>query len=386
MEINVSFIYLTKIIKVKCKDDEDINEMYAKFTNELNDDSQPTHYIYYFDGKKLGNKGIIRKDKYLRDKEDITITVQKKLRIVKCPECICNDCIVNLDNNQLTFYGCKYKHINARRYDDYITEQRIIGPELKCSAVGCDRNQQNYFKGFYKCFGCSTVEDIHESNRGGGSQYYCKDHIEDEEHEGHFFAKYDKKSYYCGKHSKAYSNYCFTHKKDLCDDCLNHHIDCKVRDYNLMDPNIKQLKENLNLMEKNINILRIKIENITRHLLDALRVFKRYHYIAKDIIGKYELFNNELKNYRILKSLRNLKATNIKMNKELTDVITEQDTFKKINSLFKIAETQEGISRNGEKFDYSKDNDDDWLEEITKNEKIKSSTQRPESEKSKKPK
>ena len=58
-------------------------------------------------------------------------------------------------------------------------------------------------------------------------------------------------------------------------------------------------------MEKNINILRIKIENITRSLLEALRVFKRYHYIAKDIIGKYELFNNDLKNYGILKSPRN---------------------------------------------------------------------------------
>ena len=173
---------------------------------------------------------------------------------------------------------------------------------------------------------------------------------------------------------KAYVNYCFTHKKDLCDDCLNLHIDFKVRDYNLMDPNIKQLKENLNLMDKNINIHRIKNENITRILLEALREFKGYHYIAKDIIGKYELFNNDLKNYTILKSPRNLKFTNNKINKELIDVINEQDTPKRTNSLFKITEIQEGISKKGEKFDYSKDNNDDWLEEISKNEKNKSPT------------
>ena len=83
------------------------------------------------------NEGAILKGKYLSDLKDITITAQKKLRIVKFPECVYNDCIVNLENNQLTFYGFKYKHINDRRYDDYITEQRIIGPELKCSAVGC---------------------------------------------------------------------------------------------------------------------------------------------------------------------------------------------------------------------------------------------------------
>lgn len=103
--------------------------MYEKFINELKDNSKPTHYIYYYEGKKLENKGAIRKDKYLRDLKNITITPQKKLRIVKFPECVCKDCIVNLENNQLTFYGTKYKHINARRYDNYITEQRIIGPE-----------------------------------------------------------------------------------------------------------------------------------------------------------------------------------------------------------------------------------------------------------------
>ena len=111
---------------------------------------------------------------------------------------------------------------------------------------------------------------------------------------------------------KAYTNYCFTHKKDSCNDCLNRHIDFIIRDYNLIGPNIKQLKENLNLMEKNINIHRIKIENIIRRLLEALRVFKRYHYTAKDIIGKYELFNNDLKKYGILKSPRNYNPTVLK--------------------------------------------------------------------------
>ena len=56
----------------------------------------------------------------------------------------------------------------------------------------------------------------------GGSQYYCKKNIEEPEREGQFYAKYDKKNYYCRKHMKAYTNYYFTHKKDLCDDCLNH--------------------------------------------------------------------------------------------------------------------------------------------------------------------
>ena len=377
MEVKVRFTYLTKIIEVTCKDDEDINKMFAKFVKELKDDSQPTHYIYYYEGNKLGNKGTINNNKYLRGLKDITITVQKKLRMVKCPECVCNDCIVNLDNNLLTFYGCKYKHTITTKYDVYISVQKIEGPELKCSALGCDKNQQNYFKGFYKCLGCSTeLPQIIRRSTTGGSQYYCKDHIEDPEHENHFNVKYDKKNYYCTKHHKTYQNYCFNHKIDLCEECLSNHIDCKVKEYKIMDPHIEKLKENLNLMEKNINNLRLIIEDITSCLFGALRVFKRYHYIAKDIIGKYELFNKELKNYKILKSLRNLKSTNIKMNKELTDIVTEQDPIKIINSLFKINDTQEKERIKNEKFDYSKDNDDDWLEEISKIDKIKGSTQK----------
>ena len=376
MEVKVKFSYLSNTIEIICKDNEDINKMYEKFTNELKDDSKPTHYIYYYKGNKLGNKGTISENKYLRGLKDITVTVQKKLRIVKCPECVCNDCIVNLDNNLLTFYGCKNKHVTTTKYDEYIKVQKMENEDLKCSAFGCENTQQNYFKGFYKCLGCQSKlpQMIRKSNKGG-NQYYCKDHIENAEHENHFYVKYDKKNYYCVKHKKEYKNYCFTHKIDLCEECLGDHIDCKVKGYNVMDPNIEKLKESLNLMEENINNLRLIIEDVTSRLVDALRVFKRYHYIAKDIIGKYELFNKELKDYKILKSLRNLKTTNLKMNKELTDIITEQDPIKIINSLFKITEIQDK-SIKGEKIDYSKENDDDWLEEIGKTEKLKGSTQK----------
>ena len=70
-----------------------------------------------------------------------------------------------------------------------------------------------------------------------------------------------------------------------------------------MTPNIEQLKESLKKIESNINDLKSVIDGIKARLDGALRIFKRYHYIAKDIIGKYELFNNDLKNHRIIKSL-----------------------------------------------------------------------------------
>ena len=213
MEIQVRFTYLSKIIQVTCKDDEGKSEMFQKFTDQLNDDSKPTHYIYYYEGNKLDYEGKICEDRYLRGEKDIIISVQKKLRFIKCPECVCNDCIVNLDNNLLTFYGCKNNHTTTKKYDEYIKVQKIEGPELKCNTMGCTKNQQNYFKGFYKCFECSIVipGGLKKSTKGG-SQYYCKKHLE-EEHKKHFNAKYDKKNYYCEKHKKTFMEQGFDEKE-----------------------------------------------------------------------------------------------------------------------------------------------------------------------------
>ena len=132
-----------------------------------------------------------------------------------------------------------------------------------------------------------------------------------------------------------------------------------------MTPNVDKLKDSLAEMEKNINTLRIIINKIKNSLDDTLRIFKRYHYIAKDIIGKFELFNKDLKNNRILKSLWNLQYSNTKMNNELTKIINEKILSKKANTLLALSENNEVIYRKNtneiiEKNDYKKEYDDWW--------------------------
>lgn len=105
-----------------------------------------------------------------------------------------------------------------------------------------------------------------------------------------------------------------------------------------MTPNIDKLKDSLKTMEKNIKNLQIVINDLKYRLDGALRVFKRYHYIAKDIIGKFELFNQDLKNHRILKSLWNLQYSNKRMNDELKKIIEEEDINRKIDQVIYIYE------------------------------------------------
>ena len=362
MQINVSFSYLDKTISVKCKDDDDIKEIYKKFVSSLRDKSDITHYIYLYNNNKLENTGKIKDDKYIGGgKSNINIMVQKKNRFIKCPRCICNDCIINLDNYLVSFYGCKYNHIDSRVYDDYIYSQKINNSELRCSSEGCPNTQQNYIFGFYKCLNCTKLLQA--------SIYYCKDHNISHETEfgEHTRVKYDLKHYYCADHFKVFKKYCFTCKRNLCDDCKNEKK-CKIQNYESMTPNLDKLKNSLKTLEDNINRLKLVIQRIKYQLDGALRIFKRYDYIAKDIIGKFELFNNQLKNYRILKSLHNLDKTNIKMNDDLNKIIKETNTINKINLIIKVYEEKEkNKQRNtNDNFDFSEDNDDDWLKKKKK--------------------
>ena len=368
MEVKVTFYYLNKDFEVKCKDNDTKNTMYSHFIKQLGDGSDITHYIYYYDGNKLGHHGTISEDKYIGGKKEIRIRVTKKLRIIKCPKCICNDCIINLDNYLANFYGCKYNHQESIVYDRYINIQRIDTGELRCHANNCPNTQANYYLGFYKCLDCKRLTD--------SSVYFCKEcsltHGKD-----HKLIKYDKKSYYCEKHCKEFIKYCFTHKVNLCEDCVSEHEKDKIASYDLMEPKttIDKIKSSLETMEKSIKDLQYIIEELKYKLDGALRIFKRYHYIAKDLIGKYELFNTNLKNYRILKSLRNLNFTNNKMNEDLKKIIDEKNIVSKANILIEIYETKEDNLKNRRKqndaIDYSKDNDDDWWEESKKNEVIK---------------
>ena len=81
MEIKVKFIYLDRAIQITCKEDDEMDKMYEQFIKELNDDSKIDHYIYYYDGNKLGHESIIKNNIYLSNKNEIVISVQKKLRI-----------------------------------------------------------------------------------------------------------------------------------------------------------------------------------------------------------------------------------------------------------------------------------------------------------------
>ena len=360
MEVKVTFTYSNKAYQITCKEDDAMDKMFQQFIDQLNDGSEKEHYIYYYQGNKLKHDSTIKDNKYLKNQKEINISVQKKLRITKCPDCM-NDCIINLNNFIVSFYGCKNGHLDNEVYDQYIYLQNIDDSQIRCQDPNCGgKTQENYTKGFYKCLNCSKITKR--------SKYFCKDHAKHDEK--HTCVKYDKKNYYCVKHFLPFIKFCFTHKENICKECEKGHENCKIENYQSMTPDIDQLKESLDTMEENIKTLKIVIDDLKDRLDGTLRIFKRYHYIAKDIIGKFELFNKDLKNHRILKSLWNLQYSNKTMNDELNKIIEAEDIIQKINQAIYIYEKKEGNKKNKNKIlDEIKENKneyDDWWEEIKK--------------------
>ena len=113
-----------------------------------------------------------------------------------------------------------------------------------------------------------------------------------------------------------------------------------------MSPDLIEIKNNLNKIKEKINNLGIIIAGIKKNLDGAMKMFENYYKIANDIVEKYELYNKELKNYRILKSFLNLKKSNMKIIKDLDEIINGKENKDKAYKLMDIYKTDRDIYNN----------------------------------------
>ena len=365
MEVKATFIYKDRTINVQCSPEDEMSKLFKSFINKMGIQSEITDYLFIYNGNELEHNSTIAKNKYLCGKKEINIIVHKKLRIIKCPKCVSNDCIVNLSNYVALFYGCKYGHTDSVIYDNYSNTQANNCNEIICTS--CSETYNKSFLEFYRCFTCSEMF--------GHPRYFCNKCISNDAKE-HIKVKYDDQNYYCKEHVTNQANklikYCFTCKKSLCEECLKGHTEHKTKNFKTMAPNIEGLKTSLSEMEKNIYNLKVGIEGIKSYLEGAMSIYTQYYKIAKDIISKYEFFNQDLKNYRILKTLRNLEFSNKQILEDLNAIIKEKNIKNKANLIINIHDNKvKNLKLNKINEDtYNKDNDEAWLEELNKKEEI----------------
>ena len=386
MQVKVTFYYevIGAPIQVQCSSNDTMVDLFQKFISKAHLKSDINNYEYYYNNNVLSHESTIDKafkfnpnDEALKKTPlEIFIKVEKKTRICKCPTCKCNDCIINLINYQLAFYGCKYdkelKHKEVTVYDNFSNKQKIDYKELRCHTSGCSKTLQNEKYDFYKCLSCTKL------NNGTG-KYYCQDCISN--HQSCKYVKYDEKIYYCGEHFEPFEKCCFTCKKDLCKFCEDYHTEHKIASYNEMTINIEDLKHSLGTIKNHILTLDKVIESIKYNLDGTKRIYDRYYKIANNILNIFETFNKKLKNYKILRTIRNLTISNKQIIDDLNKIIEEKDLPTKslliIETYINKEKFYKGIE-NTSTNSIEKENDEKWFEEI---QNIKSKKKEQEKEK-----
>lgn len=213
-------------------------------------------------------------------------------------------------------------------FSKFDMSQNIQLSNIICNNNNCPHDKQGYWGNFYKCLSCGDINDH--------SKYFCND-CKDIHDKTHVLIKYNIKDFYCEKkgHYEKFSHYCPECKKDLCVKCLRDHRDINiVKKYDQYVIKIKDIKDNLNLIESKIKKLRNIVEDIKLQLEMAMKIMEKYYSISKDIIEKYEKYNETLKNHRIIFSIKNIKESNEEIKSILNEIMPADDKKKDIKKIF----------------------------------------------------
>jgi hypothetical protein len=100
---------LDKII-IQCKSNESMYSIFEKFSNKIG--NKVDDFDFFYKGKKVKEDSTIISLKNNKDANDIDISFKKRSKIMKCPECVCNNCIIKIEKYRLNFTECCHEHKN----------------------------------------------------------------------------------------------------------------------------------------------------------------------------------------------------------------------------------------------------------------------------------
>ena len=380
-QITVSFTYANRSFSVNCTEDNKIREIIQQFIDKCNPKSKARDYNFIYEGNQIKPNTYdetIKANELLKGKKEFIIQAETNIKIINCPECNYGDCVVSLKDYRTVFYNCQHKHLLPSTYDNYFQDQIYYPEKIYC--IDCLKNGKSDPL-IFQCLTCSKI--------AGRVKSVCEEctkikHIA----KGHDVINYEDKNYICWKHNKKMVKYCFKCKKNFCDDCVAEHLkveenkDHPIKSFDLLIPEekeIKDLKKSLEEIQKNIEKLRIVVDDLIYTLNGSMRIYENYYKIANHIIDKYETFNkgkDDFKNFTIFKCLYNLKNSNKQITKDLKEIIDKKDKIEKSETLMKKYLDKKKNYYNPVKDsedDPNNEDDTDWLEEVLQREKERNS-------------
>jgi hypothetical protein len=116
--VNLFFCYEGNLKTIEYTNQEIKSSILKKFADKFG--SEVNDYNFYINNEKIIDDSSILK--FINNNTPgtpIIIMVKRALKIIKCPGCVCNDCIMDIKDSKITFYGCEKDHKNEIVFDDY---------------------------------------------------------------------------------------------------------------------------------------------------------------------------------------------------------------------------------------------------------------------------
>ena len=267
-EVNLDFIYQRNIMKIQCKRNEYMKDIFKRYLINLGKDINDVYFMY--NGNKI-NEELKLEEFNIKDNEikilaydindkNIENKEEKQNKDIICPECG-NICLIDINNYKIILNKCINKHskedILLNEFNDLQNNNKL---NIVCSKCNKTRNEI-YKNKLFKCCKCEIILCP-----------ICKL----KHNEAHILIDYELKNYICNIHGEEYISYCEACNMNLCDKC---EIDHKNHNY-------YSLTKLITNKENNINELRIKIDNLKNEI--------------KDIIKKLNMIINKIWKYIII--------------------------------------------------------------------------------------
>ena len=339
-EFKVNFNYKGKITVIKCKQNENIEDIFKEYTSII--ESNVNDFSFWYMGRILiFNKFEIHHYLSFGGKE-VNIFVEKKElngfedKIFKSNQIICPICggiaQIEFNNDLISILGCNKSfsdrgfnnnhNLKDIHFDEFLMSQSIDESKIICDICKKEklrkRNKSNVIKAitFYYCYNCQ--KNVCES---------CKN----KHNENHSIINFDYKNYYCENHPSKYSQYCKTCEKNICDLCINWHD--KKHKFEFLDEmslKKKDLENELKYLDKAKENIK-KDKDIIKALEKVSKIFENFCNIKTILIKDYIPQN---RNYYELKNIEAF--TNNDINKNFHLIFNESNYSNKVNKILQF--------------------------------------------------
>ena len=304
--IEVIFEYIGQKYIIQSEKNEKMRNIVEKFITKSEANLDTINFLYSgniinldktFDelannqDKERGKMNILVMNNYTCIINQNNINSKVKSKEIICSYCNCfENCRISINDYKIILYECKNGHkTNNILLDEFNNTQMINESNIICSDCCTNNKSNSYNKQFYKCLTCE--------------QNLCL--LCNQKHnKNHKIIDYDQKYYFCKMHNDTYISYCKNCKSNLCLFCISeHNEEHEIIEYKSIVPDKNKIKEELNELRKNIDLINENINDVIYKLQNLKQKMEAFYQINNDI---YENYNIQKKSYQNFKNINDI--------------------------------------------------------------------------------